>query len=238
MRGRGKILYTFLFGLVLACAGILFAQSSSDRSLIVNGKLAGKVVQIGGHSYIDLETVAQITNGSVMIEPNRVLLNIPGLEAGPGPEARPSAAPPPPPPGLSREFARLAIAELAEMREWRGAIGTILTYGVPVVGTWPQDYHDRVNASLNQAAVAATTDSDRDALQLLQNEFENLSQWADGVVATRNSLNATKTVNPNFMQNDPALAKISECSRFLSSMLVSGVFADNSSCHCCAVFFR
>lgn len=231
MRSRGKIPYAILFGLLLACAGMLYAQKSSDRSLFVNGKPAGTVVQFGGHSYIDLETVAQITNGTVTIEPNRVLLNIPELETGPAPEAGPSAAAPPPPPGLSREFARAAIAELAEMREWRGAIGTILMYGVPVVGTWPQDYQDRVSADLNQVAVSATTDSDQESLQLLRNEFNNLAQWADTIVATRNSLNATRTVNPNVMQNDPELAKISDCSRFLSSMLVSGTFADNSSCH-------
>ncbi|MBZ5660945.1 MAG: hypothetical protein LAO08_11110 [Acidobacteriia bacterium] len=230
MRSRGKMLYGLSFGLLLACAGILYAQGSSSRSLIVNGKPAGTVVQFGGHSYIDLETVAQFTNGTITIEANRVLLSIAGLEAGPAPESRP-AAPPPPPAGLSREFARQAIAELAEMREWRGAIGTILAYGVPVVGTWPQDYQDRVGADLNQLAVAATTASDRDALQLLSNEFGNLARWADATVATRNSLNATKTVSPNAMQNDPDLKKISDCSQFLSSMLVSGTFADDPSCH-------
>lgn len=224
------MLYGLSFGLLLACAGILYAQGSSSRSLIVNGKPAGTVVQFGGHSYIDLETVAQFTNGTITIEANRVLLSIAGLEAGPAPESRP-AAPPPPPAGLSREFARQAIAELAEMREWRGAIGTILAYGVPVVGTWPQDYQDRVGADLNQLAVAATTASDRDALQLLSNEFGNLARWADATVATRNSLNATKTVSPNAMQNDPDLKKISDCSQFLSSMLVSGTFADDPSCH-------
>src|ERR1019366_10705964 len=196
MRFSGKIPYALFIGLVLACAGMLFAQGSAERSLIVNGKPAGEVVQFGGHSYVDLETVAQITNGSVTIEAKRVLLTIGGLEAASAPEPRASAAAPPPSPGLSREFARVAIAELAEMREWRGAIGTILTYGVPVVGTWPQDYHDRVSADLNQVAVAVTTASDQDALQLLRNDFENLAQWADGVVTTRNSLNATKTVNP------------------------------------------
>ncbi len=94
MRSRGKIPYALLFGLLLACAGMLYAQRSSDRSLFVNGKPAGTVVQFGGHSYIDLETVAQITNGTVTIEPNRVLLNIPELETGPAPEAQPSAAAP------------------------------------------------------------------------------------------------------------------------------------------------
>lgn len=132
---------------------------------------------------------------------------------------------------LSKDFARSAIAELAEMREWRGAVGTILTYGVPVVGTWPQDYHDRVEAGLSQTALAASTAADQDALALLRNEFENVSQWAGGIVSDRQAMNATNTVNPNYAQNDPLLAKISSCNTFLNSMLVSGVFADNSSCH-------
>ena len=83
------------------------------------------------------------------------------------------------------------------MREWRGAVGAILTYGVPVVGTWPQDYHDRVYTNLGQVAVSASTAGDHLALQLLEDEFANLSQWASDVVSTRQSLNATNTVNPN-----------------------------------------
>jgi hypothetical protein len=227
MKNRGKAPYAISLGLILVCAGMLFAQSTADRTLFVNGKSAGTVVQIGGHSYVDIDTVVQITNGSVTIEPNRILLTI----AGSSPASNSAAATPPPLPGLSREFTRAAIAELAEMREWRGAVGTILTYGVPVVGTWPQDYRDRVESDLAQVAVAATSAYDQDALQLLRNEFGNLSQWASDVVSTRQAMNATNTVNPNAVQNDQALKKISDCSQFLSSMLVTGVFADNASCH-------
>jgi hypothetical protein len=229
MKKRGIFPYFVLSGFILSLAGILLAQTPPDRTLFVNGKPAGTVTQVGGHSYIDIDTVAQITSGTVTIEPNRILLNIPVRE----PVPNSNAVPPPPAQTLSmsKDFARAAIAELAEMREWRGAIGTILTYGVPVVGTWPQDYHDRVEADLQQVAVAASTAADQDALQLLSNEFGNLSQWASGIVSTRQSMNATKTVDPNYMQNDPALAKIANCTRFLSSMLVSGVFADDPSCH-------
>jgi hypothetical protein len=117
------------------------------------------------------------------------------------------------------------------MREWRGAVGTILLYGVPVVGTWPQDYHDRVQADLEQVAVAASTAADQDALQLLRNEFSNLSRWASDVVATRQSMNATNSVRPDALQSDTTLAKISDCSRFLNSMLVSGNFSDDQNCH-------
>ena len=228
MRNRTRLFYFLSFGFVLLFAGILWAQSPPARTLIVNGKESGTVVQMSGRSYVDLETVVQFTNASVMIEPNRVLLTF--QAPTPSRAAAPPPQPPPPAPGLSRDFARLAIAELAEMREWRGAVGTILAYGVPVVGTWPQDYRDRALADLNQVSVTATTDADHDAMQLLQNEFTNLGNWADNVVATRNSLDATKTVNPDVMQNDQALAKISACGRFLSSMLVSGSFADDPSC--------
>jgi hypothetical protein len=68
-------------------------------------------------------------------------------------------------------------------------------------------------------------------MQLLRSEFSNLARWANDVVTTRQSLNATKTVDPNAVQNDQTLTKISDCGRFLNSMLVRGTFADDQSCH-------
>jgi len=231
MKNRSGISYIFLFGSILLFAGILLAQNTPDRALIVNGKSAGMVVQMGGRAYVDIETIAQFTNGSVTLEPNRIVLTFPAPGTSTAPSAAPAPQLPAPSPGLSRNFASLAIAELAEMREWRGAVGTILAYGVPVVGSWPQDYHDRVEANLAQVGVAASTAADQDAMQLLQNEFSNLTRWANDVVATRQSLNATNTVRPDTMQSDQTLAKITNCTRFLNSMLVSGSFADDPSCH-------
>ncbi len=212
-------------------AGILLAQNMPNRALIVNGKSTGVVMQMGVHAYVDVETVAQFTGGSVTLEPTRIVLNFPAGGSTASANAPTESAPAPPPAGLSRNFASLAIAELAEMREWRGAVGTILAYGVPVVGSWPQDYHDHVEANLAQVSVAAVTAADQDAMQLLRSEFSNQTRWASDVVATRQSMNATNTIRPDPLQNDTSLAKISECSRFLSSMLVSGSFSDDQSCH-------
>lgn len=231
MRNHNTIFYFFMAALILLFAGILWAQNTPDRELFVNGKSVGTVVQTGGRAYVDVETVAQFTNGSLTLEPDRIVLTFSASGTNTAPSAEPAPIPAAPPPGLSRNFAGLAIAELAEMREWRGAVGTILAYGVPVVGSWPQDYHDRVEAGLRQVELAASTAADRDAAQLLENEFSNLSQWANDVVATRQSLNATNTVRPDTAQSDQSLAKISNCGRFLNSMLVSGVFADDQSCH-------
>jgi hypothetical protein len=235
MGNRSGIWYFLSFAFILLFAGLLLAQNAPDRPLIVNGKSAGMAVQMGTHAFVDVETIAQATNGTVTIEPDRIVLTIPapGSSAVPTPGSSAGLAPLPPalPPGLTRNFASQAIAELAEMREWRGAVGTILSYGVPVVGTWPQDYHDRVESDLERVALATSTAADEEAMQLLRNEFSNLERWANDVVSARQSLNATNSVRPDAMQSDSTLTKISDCSRFLSSMLVSGQFADDQSCH-------
>jgi len=230
MRNRQPILYPFLCVGFLLFAGILLAQTAPDPAFIVNGKPAGKILRVDGRSYVDVETLAQAVNGSVTIEPDRVVLTMPAPETN-GASGADSQPPQPPPEGLTRGFASQAIGVLAEMREWRGAIGTVLMYNVPVVGTWPQDYRDHVKADLDQSSVAAMTSDDEAAVELMRNEFSALSGWANNVVATRQNLDATNTVRPDAMQSDPALAKISTCSRFLGSMLVSGTFADNPSCH-------
>jgi hypothetical protein len=233
MNRRSNLRSLALFGIIVfSLASVLWAQRAPDKILVVNGKtIDSPLIQISGHSYVAVETLAQITNGVIAVQPDRIVLTIP--------IAASSAPPPPPPPppapqpqeGLSKEFAREAIGVLAEMREWRGAIGAVRSYNVPFTGTWPQDYHDHAEASFQHVSVAASTAADRDALQLLRNEFDNLSNWASSVVAERQALNATKTVDPNMTQNDQALTKISSCSSFLGAMLVSGAFADSPSCH-------
>jgi hypothetical protein len=212
-----------LLGLVLSFAGGLLAQRVPGKKLVVNGKTTGAtVLQIDGRSYVDIENLAQITNGLVTFDPNQIVLTIPNSNSdAPCPQTTP---------GLSKDFASAAIAALAEMKEWKGALGTMVTFGLAVGGTWAQTYHDRVETSLAQATVAASTNSDHNALQLLSNQFANLTKWASDVFAERHALNGARTVDPNALQNDSALTKISNCGKFLSTMLGSGVFVDNASC--------
>src|SRR5579863_6580255 len=187
-------------GFVLSFAGILPAQGTapapngSDKVLVFNGKtVETKVRQIDGRSYVDIEALAQATRGAVTVEPNRVVLTIPIQDSSP--------ALAPNPEGLSRNFASAAIAEVAEMREWRGAIGTMITYGLVVSGTWAQEYRERVDEGHGQSTLAASTDADRNALQLLKNESDSLAGWANDVSAARKVLNGETTVDPNALQN-------------------------------------
>ena len=136
--------------------------------------------------------------------------------------------------GFSREFARAGIAQLAEMREWKGAISSAIRSGV-AGGNWLapllKEHRARAAESLSLASVAAKTESDLKALELLKSEFTNLGEWDTEAQATIQSLNAEKSINPLAAQSDPLLAKISECGNFLNAMLVGGEFADSTSCH-------
>jgi hypothetical protein len=226
MKKHRGIQGTLLTVFALSLATVLFAQRASDMKLLVNGKIMNAaILQVDGRSCVDVETLARITNGSVKIEPNQILLTIPGSGPGSGPDASPQNTP-----GLSKGFASEAVTALAEMKEWKGALGTMVTFGLAVDGTWAQTYREQVETSIARASVAATTSSDHSALQLLNNQFARLAKWESDFIAERKALNGAKTVDPNAMQNDPALTKISNCGRFLSTMLVSRSFADNASC--------
>jgi hypothetical protein len=243
------------FGLLLAVAGVLLAQDSpeqdtaqkSEKTFIVNGKTVNaQMLEIDGRSYVDVESlteIAQITNGSITVEPNRIVMTLPVASANPpdnAPGASPAGtsanaatetAPPPELHGLSKQFVTIAIAALAEMREWRGATATMITYGLAVSEAWSSGYHDRAQDDLTQATVAAASDDERQALDLLRNEFDTLAGWSAATLAARQALNGAQTIDPNTLQNDRTLAKINNCGEFLSSMLLSGAFSDNASCH-------
>lgn len=214
--------------LCLMFAGAVSAQNTpSKKILVVNGRTAdGAVVQIDGHSYVEVDTLARIMNGAVSFEPGRVVMTVPAAEAGAKPERTEA--------GLSKDFARAGISQLAEMWEWKGAISSAIRSG-SAAGNWLApllaDHRARAEGSLSRTSLAAKTDSDRKALQLLKNEIANLGEWDSNTQATIQSLNAEQAVNPAAAQNDPLRMKISECGNFLNAMLVEGEFADSSSCH-------
>jgi hypothetical protein len=216
------------FALFLIFAGIAFAQNAPQKTiLVVNGRTAeGAVVQIDGRSYADVDTVARIMNATVSFEPGRVILTVPAAEG----RAKPDRIAP----GLSKDFGKAGISQLAQMWEWKSAIASAFRSGVAGgnwLGPWLRDHRAKAEGSLNQTSLAAKTESNQKALQLLKNQLMNLGEWDTSAQATIRSLNAEQSVNPAAAQNDSLLAKISECDTFLSAMLVGGEFADSPSCH-------
>jgi hypothetical protein len=77
-------------------------------------------------------------------------------------------------------------------------------------------------------SVAASTDSDRDALGLLTNEFDNMQNLSDKITELRKSMDY---IAPDTLNEDPLDQRILNCAHSLASMAVGGQFQDDGSCH-------
>jgi hypothetical protein len=218
---------------VLAFAGVALAQANQQkRTLVVNGQSGdATIVQINGRSYIDLETLARIANGSLSFQGTRIVLTIPPPSADAAamvPADRQTADS-----GLSNDFMRAAIQDLATIKEWYGTLAYAIQRGVPGDGSRVVIYRDKAAQGLKLATVAASTDSDQNALQLLTTHFNNVQKWSNMLVESRKSLGtANYSMSPNALNDDPLYQTITRCSQFLGTMLAGGKFEDDgSSCH-------
>lgn len=233
MKRKSSLPSTLLIAFILLFAGIALAQTARDKTLIVNGKtVAGALLESQGRSYVDLQMLSQSLGGTLTIGADKITLAIPSAGGSATQVPRQvSGNVTPQFDHLSPNFRGAAIAALGEMRQWQGAVETVITSGVPVNGAWPQDYISRAESAINQARVAATTDEDHSAVGLLENDFSQLRTWSETVVSERKNLNAGRFVDPNSLKNDTALTKLSDCGRFLAGMISGGMFSDNASCH-------
>ena len=102
MRKRNS-LAPLLFTILLVLPVLALSQAAQEtRTLIVNGQ-SGQVavVQVNGRSYVDLEALARIGNGSLGFNGNQITLTLPGAASSPAaPSQRASSSPRLP--GLSR----------------------------------------------------------------------------------------------------------------------------------------
>jgi hypothetical protein len=215
---------------VLAFSGVALAQANQQkRTLIVNGQSGdATIVQINGRSYIDLETLARIANGSLSFQGNQIVLTIPASSAdAPAivPTDRQQLAP-----GLSNDFMRAAIQDLATIKEWYSTLGYAIQRGVPGDGSRVFVYRDKAAQDLKLATVAVSNDSDQNALQLLTTHFNNVQKWSNALVESRKSLGtANYSMSPNALNDDPLYQTITRCTQFLATMLASGKFEDDGS---------
>lgn len=212
----------FALPIAFALPVLISAQSAPHpQTLVVNGQ-AGKttVVQVNGRSFVDVEALAQIANGTVAFKDNQITLNVPA-SASAGTAGQPS------PPGFSKEFLSAAIESIAAVREWRTGIATAIQNSISVTDSWVSAFQRQASDSLRQASVAAITATDRAALQLLTNEYNNMHTWSDQLIAARKTL---QYMSPDDMNSDPLFQQVLTCSHSLVAMVGSGQFQDDPSC--------
>ena len=218
---------------VLTLSGVALAQANQlKRTLVVNGQSGdATVVQINGRSYIDLETLARIANGSLSFQGNQIVLTIPPQTGGASatvPTDKEASGT-----GLSNDFMRAAIEDLGAIKEWYSTLAYAIQRGVPGDGSRVFIYRDKAAQGLKLATVAASNDPDQSALQLLTTHFNNVQKWSNALVESRKSMGtANYSMSPNALNDDPLYQTITRCSQFLGTMLAGGKFEDDgSSCH-------
>ncbi len=213
----------------------LVQRDQQLRVLVIDG-LPGHadVIQKDGRAYVDLQSLAEITNGSLTFKENRIILSIRGTDMG-----RPAAEAPADPvhspandTGLSQDFMRAGIEEFATMREWASTMAYAVQNGYQITEEWAANYREKAANSLRLASAAASTEADRQALQLLTNEFEAVRAWSDKLVEAKKSMDTAKyALSPNALRDEALSQKIITCGRFLAKMLGSSSFQDDPSCH-------
>ena len=212
----------FALPIALALPVLISAQSAPHpQTLVVNGQ-AGKttVVQVNGRSFVDVEALAQIANGTVAFKDNQITLTVPA-------SASAATAGQQSPPGFSKEFLAAAIESIAEIREWRVGIATAIQNSISITDSWVSTFQRQASDSLRQASVAAVTATDRAALQLLTNEYNNMRTWSDQLIAARKTL---QYMSPDQMNSDPLFQQVFTCSHSLAAIVASGQFQDDPSC--------
>jgi len=226
MRKR-KSLAPLLFTLLLALPLLALSQAAQQtRTLVINGQTGQvTVVQVDGRSYVDLEALARIGNGSLGFNGNQITLTLPGgasASAAATPAVNSSGTP-----GLSKGFLKAGIEAMSLVREWHSALANAIQNGFPIAESWLSGYRIQAAAGLRLATVAASTDSDQSAVQLLNAEFENMKTLSNNYVAKRQALDY---IAPDALTNDDLNQKIMNCGHSLAAMAASGQFVDDGSC--------
>lgn len=213
------------------CNSCLAQVEQGTRNITVNGHNGtAATVTVNGRTYVELESLARVGKGSLSFHNDQISLAF-SLSGGDSTES-----PPPPEPAsqsaLSQKFMVAGIETIAQMREWATTLGYAIQQGYGVNEKWVADYREQAAHSLRLATAAASTNSDQEALQLLNNEFNAVREWSDKLLAAKQSMDTAKyTSSPNALRDEPLSQKIIACGHFLGGMLASAEFKDDSSCH-------
>lgn len=227
--GKGYLLLL----LIVLMGDVIFAQvKTEDKTLMVNGK-SGKatLVQFNSRTYVDLESLVRIANGSLAFQGDEITLTLPGTETiAPAATSEPVQAANQA--GLTQNFMIAGIETIAAMREWASTMANAIQHGYEVTDSWVADYRAKAANSLRQTGASASTDADRDALQLLTNEFQSVDSWSNELLEAKKNMDTAKyATSSDSLRNEPLSQKIVTCGHFLGTMLGSAEFKDDPSCH-------
>ena len=218
---------SFLLLPVLAMPKLARSQAlQQSGTIMVSGKPSqAPLFQINGKSYVNVEVLAQLMNGSLSFKGSQIVLTLPapdGSAMPASPASQPAIS------GFSKDFMKAGIEVGSTIREWRTALSSAVQNGYAVTDDFVAGYRDRTATNMRLASVAVTSDSDRSALQLLNNLSDNMQKLSNKILAARQNMTY---MSPDKLRDDPLNQQILTCARSLASMAASGQFQDDGSCH-------
>ena len=219
MRGirRGELLVLMA---LQAAAGLgLSLAEQQDGNLVIPGHTGqAPVTHLNGRSYVAIDALAHLLNGTVSYRGNEITLTLPNAANQTGARR------------LSKEFLNSGIETMSDIREWRSALLVAVRngYGAGDLPVVIDPYQAKAAKNLRLASVAATTPSDRDALQLLSRELDHMQQLSNKVLEARKN---ASYLTVDSVTNDPLDQKVLRCAHALGEMAASGEYQDTAACH-------
>lgn len=213
---RGKSFYAnVICSMFVVASGTAYSQ---QKTLVIDGHPGQiPVIDVNGRSCVEIEGLASLTNGSLNFSGDQITLTLHGSSAS---QAGGQA--------FSQGFLSAAIEAMSEIREWRAALQNAVRSGFPPNSDWVHPYQGAATSSVRQASVAASTESDRNAAQLIVKELDHMQQLSDKMISARKSM---RYIAHDAVENDPLDKKILSCAHSLAAMAASGQFHDDGSCH-------
>lgn len=202
------------------------AQTAQKGSTLTIAGHPGEaqLLQVNGKSYVEIETLARLTQGTLSFKANQTILTLPPSDRElqvPAPATHAVS-------GLSRAFIQAGIEEMSVIREWRRAIVSAVQTNTPLSEDWISAQHSLADKNLALASSAASTDDDRSASPMLSAEFNNMQSLSDLYLALRKQAAA---ISPDTFHSGPLEDQILNCAQGFVSMTESRAFQDQRACH-------
>lgn len=195
------------------------SQAKLERLQVAGFPGSIPVIQVDGKNYVEIDSLAQLVGGSLTFAASQVTFTLPG---GTLPEAQSKAKK-----GLSGDFLRAANEEISTIREWHSVLATAVENQFPVTPQVLGPYEAQATKDLRLVQVAATTEDDQSASQLVADHYQQMKQLSDKYLAQRAAANY---INADALNSDTLNQNVIACGRALGAMIAARQFTPDANC--------
>lgn len=181
------------------------------------------VVKINGRTFVEVEALARLLEGTLGFKADQITLMIPARssEANRGTEAKPKDA-------FSTDFLKAGIEAMTSIREWRIALLNGVQNNFLLTDQYLGSFRRTAESKVALASAAASNEPDRNGLALLNGEFSKMQKMGAAYIDLHTNLTY---VTADALENDPLDQEILECARGLAALVTEGRYRDLGSCH-------